>query len=771
MTTRSVFLTTGQAAQQLGISRRTLGRAVDRGEIPCARQTPGGWSLFLTTDVATLAQRLSAPLTAAHPRAVARIHDRPTAAAPTALLCPEREGQRAVRAGGDAAHAGVIALPAALLTALYTHLPSGLIVVDTAGQVVFMNKAATRLNADVVLATKQGARGGLAEPPIASALLPHRTRIVHVLAGQTVPDADYVLGREGERRYRVIQVATMALRDRSDQMTGAMLILTDQTERVGGQAMLARVADALAQEAREALARTAVTLAEEAVTQARDNQDLTRSNTALELQAELARGADMLAQEAREALARTAVTLAEEAETQAQDNQDLTRSNLALELQAELAQDTREALARTAVTLAEEAALQAQDNRDLTRANTALELQAELTRVTNALALGKERFRLLVTSVRDVALYMLDPQGHVLSWNEGAQRLTGYTAAETKGQHISLFYTPQDREQGVPAEGLRRAAEQGHYEAEGWRLRKDGSRFWAEVHITAVQDAQGQLIGFGKVTRDLTEARRVDEAIRGLNASLEQRVVERTAALATANGQLRAINQELEAFAYSVSHDLRTPLRAISGFGEILLTSYSAVLDARGRHYLERIHTATAQMGRLIDDLLALSRLSRAEMRTASVDLTDLARAVAAALQQSEPERAVTWDIAPGLTAPGDAALLRVALDNLLGNAWKFTSGHPQARITVGARQEEGETVYFVRDDGAGFDMAYADKLFGAFQRLHTTREFAGTGIGLATVQRIVHRHGGRVWAQGAVEGGATISFTLAAPGGDPHAA
>ena len=241
----------------------------------------------------------------------------------------------------------------------------------------------------------------------------------------------------------------------------------------------------------------------------------------------------------------------------------------------------------------------------------------------------------------------------------------------------------------------------------------------------------------------------------------------RTADLATANTQLTAINQELEAFAYSVSHDLRTPLRAISGFSEILLSSYSEVLDARGRHYLERIHGATEQMSRLIDDLLALSRLTRAEMHTGPVDLTGLAREVAAALQETAPERVVTWDIAEGLTAQGDASLLRVVLDNLLGNAWKFTSKHPTARIEVGMRQEAGETVYFVRDDGAGFDMAYADKLFGAFQRLHTVREFAGTGIGLATVQRIIHRHGGRVWAQGAVEQGTTISFTLAAPEGE----
>jgi len=387
-----------------------------------------------------------------------------------------------------------------------------------------------------------------------------------------------------------------------------------------------------------------------------------------------------------------------------------------------------------------------------------------------ALRQSEERFRLLVSSVPDCALYVLDLQGCVVLWNDGAQRLKGYTAAEILGQSFSLFYTPEDRAQGAPEGTLRRAAVQGHDEAQGWRVRKDGSRFWAEVRTTAMYDVQERQIGFSKVTRDLTEPRRVEEAIRGLNASLEQRVTARTAELATANRQLKAINEELEAFAYSVSHDLRTPLRAISGFGELLVASHSPALDERGRHYLDRMCNGATRMGQLIEDLLALSRLTRTEMRTTAVDLTALAHAVAATLSQAEPERVVTWDIAEGLTVHGDAALLRVALDNLLGNAWKFTSRRPTARIVVGARREEGQTVYFVRDDGAGFDMAYADKLFGAFQRLHTVREFAGTGIGLATVQRIIHRHGGRVWAQGAVEQGATISFTLTVPEGDHDA-
>jgi len=381
-----------------------------------------------------------------------------------------------------------------------------------------------------------------------------------------------------------------------------------------------------------------------------------------------------------------------------------------------------------------------------------------------------ERFRLLVSSVHEYALFTLDPEGRVTSWNEGAQRLNLYTEAEITGQHVSIFYSIEDREKGVPEQAMRRAEEQGYDETAGWRVRKDGSCFWAEVRLTAIYDAQAHVIGFGKVVDDVTEPRRIAEAIGQINTHLEQRVSERTAELATANVQLRALNQELEAFAYSVSHDLRTPLRAISGFSDILKTSYGDGLDARGRHYLDRIHLATVNMGQLIDDLLALSRLTRADIRTGPVDITALAHTAAAALQQSDPARVVTWEIMDGLLAYGDGSLLQVVLDNLLGNAWKFTSKKAAARIEVGARNEAEETVFFVRDDGAGFDMAYADKLFGAFQRLHTVREFAGTGIGLATVQRIIHRHGGRIWAHGVVDQGTTISFTLPVSTGGQYA-
>ncbi|MEJ2210295.1 MAG: ATP-binding protein [Anaerolineae bacterium] len=259
----------------------------------------------------------------------------------------------------------------------------------------------------------------------------------------------------------------------------------------------------------------------------------------------------------------------------------------------------------------------------------------------------------------------------------------------------------------------------------------------------------------------LLNARLYDQVQR-YATRLEDLVAERTA-------ELRAVNQELEAFAYSVSHDLRAPLRSIDGFGQALLEDYGRDLDGTAHDYVRRMCAASQRMGGLIDDLLHLSRLTRREMHRQVVNLSVLASSVARELRAAEPHRRVHMVVAGGLTAYGDPGLLRILLENLLGNAYKFTARHATARIEFGAAQEEGETVYFVRDDGAGFDMAYADKLFGAFQRLHRVTEFEGAGIGLATVQRIVHRHGGRVWAQGAVEQGATFYFTLASREGETH--
>jgi signal transduction histidine kinase len=228
-----------------------------------------------------------------------------------------------------------------------------------------------------------------------------------------------------------------------------------------------------------------------------------------------------------------------------------------------------------------------------------------------------------------------------------------------------------------------------------------------------------------------------------------------------ASDELTTTNKELEAFCYSVSHDLRAPLRGIEGFGKILETEYVHKLDEQGIGYLKRIRVASQRMGQLINDLLSLSRITRREMKHEKVDLSAMVHKIASDLQKEQPQRQVEFVIEEGISVNGDANLLQIVVNNLLGNAWKFTEKHSQARIEFGITKNDKGHVYFVRDDGAGFDMTYADKLFGAFQRLHSLSEFEGTGIGLATVQRIIHRHGGHIWAEGAEEKGATFYFTL----------
>lgn len=252
----------------------------------------------------------------------------------------------------------------------------------------------------------------------------------------------------------------------------------------------------------------------------------------------------------------------------------------------------------------------------------------------------------------------------------------------------------------------------------------------------------------------IEKRKKAEGDVRKMNEELEERVTRRTAQLETAN-------RELDAFAYSVSHDLRSPLRAIDGFSLALLEDYQNKLDTEGKDYLLRVRKGSQRMGQLIDDILKLSRLTRGQMHFEPVDLSRMAREVAGELTEAAPSRRADFEIAPSVCVTGDPQLLRVAMENLLGNAWKFTSRKPAAKIAFGTQKEGITTRYFIRDNGAGFDMAYADKLFGAFQRLHGANEFSGTGIGLATVQRVIHRHGGHIWAESAVDYGTTFYFTL----------
>ncbi len=391
---------------------------------------------------------------------------------------------------------------------------------------------------------------------------------------------------------------------------------------------------------------------------------------------------------------------------------------------------------------------------ELTAANERLEKEAaERRRVAAALVQSEERYRLLAESAL-TGVYLIQ-DGLFKYVNPALAAIFGYREEEIiENLGPRDLTAPEDRSRVQENIRQRLVGEERNIRYTFRGLCKDGSYVDVEVHGVQVE-YEGRPAITGTLL-DITERKRQEEEIRRLNEELEQRVVERTA-------QLEAANKELEAFAYSVSHDLRAPLRAIDGFGQALLEDCVDQLDGLGQSYLERIRANTQRMSDLIDGLLGLSRITRTEFLRERVDLSAIVQEIAADLQQRDEQREVEFTIESEREVQGDARLLGAALENLLENAWKFTGEQPVARIEFGAMNQDGEVVYFVRDNGVGFDMAYADKLFGAFQRLHAMEEFSGTGIGLATVQRIIRRHGGRVWAEAAPGEGATFYFTLAA--------
>ncbi len=371
-------------------------------------------------------------------------------------------------------------------------------------------------------------------------------------------------------------------------------------------------------------------------------------------------------------------------------------------------------------------------------------------RVVDELSEGEELYRAVVEQTTEGILLVDAGTKRVIEANAAYQNLLGYGPEEIS--RLMLYdLVPYPRESMDCY--VEQVLERGNYvSGERRHLQKDGST--VDVEVSANTIYYGGREAMCIVVRDITERKRAEERIRALNEELEDRVRRRTA-------QLQAANEELEAFSYSVSHDLRAPLRAMTGFSRILLEDYADRLDDEGLDYLGRIQKAGKRMGALIDDLLDLSRLTRRQIGREAVDLSTLAKGAAEDLRRAEPGRRARFFIAEGLSVTGDAGLLRVVLENLLGNAWKFTSREAEARIEFGAVEREGRSVYHVTDNGVGFDAAYADRIFDPFQRLHAEDEFEGVGVGLATVTRIIRRHGGSLWAEGQPGKGATFYFTL----------
>lgn len=365
---------------------------------------------------------------------------------------------------------------------------------------------------------------------------------------------------------------------------------------------------------------------------------------------------------------------------------------------------------------------------------------------------AQERLAAIVNSSDD-AIVGKTLGGIITDWNPGAEALFGFTAAEAIGRPMTIIFPPEriPEEQEILSR-ISRGESVKHYETV--RLRKDGSRVDVSVTVSPILDHAGKIVGASKVARDITDRKRTEAEILKLNAELEARVAQRT-------GELEAANKELEAFSYSVSHDLRAPLRAVNGFAGIVLEDYGAQLPKEGRDYLERVRSGGKRMGELIDDLLTFARLSRQPLGRQPVDMGRLVKDVLTDLNAAVAGRTVETRVADLPPSQGDPALLKQVWINLLSNALKYSRGRTPAVVEVGSQPGNGEPVYFVRDNGVGFDMQYAGKLFGVFQRLHRAEEFEGTGVGLAIVQRVIHRHGGRVWAQSEPGKGATFYFNL----------
>lgn len=373
----------------------------------------------------------------------------------------------------------------------------------------------------------------------------------------------------------------------------------------------------------------------------------------------------------------------------------------------------------------------------------------ERKRTEAILRKSEERFRTLIQTAPSVII-CLSSEGRILEFNPEAERVYGCKREEVLGQNYFNLFLPAEIREGV-AEDMKKVlkGEPTRGFENSIRDTNGNERFFI-WNVDRLIDENGHPTGVVAIGQDITDRKRSEEELRKQHEYLEY-----------LNSKLNAVNKELEAFSYSVSHDLRAPLRRIDGFCKALMEDYADKLDTEGKNYLQRVRVASEHMGHLIEALLNLSRITQRKTHFMAFDLTGLAKKVAQEFQEMEPERKAEFVIAEGLIVHGDPDLLRIVLQNLMDNAWKFTRKRPLARIELGVKRCNGKPAYFVRDDGVGFNTDSATKLFGPFQRLHSTTDFEGTGIGLATVQRIIHRHGGHIWAESEVGKGTTFYFTL----------
>ena len=393
-----------------------------------------------------------------------------------------------------------------------------------------------------------------------------------------------------------------------------------------------------------------------------------------------------------------------------------------------------------------------EDNGDA-KANYILRDISERKQAEEALKNSESRWRAVFDNA-GVGIALVDSRGYAIRSNAALQHMLGYSGPELNDTPFSQLTHPEDAEKDLIIHRAAAERKQEKHHIEKRYIRKDGQIIWVNLTVTLLYDKGGQTEYALGVLEDITERKQAEAEIRTLNDMLETRVKERTA-------QLELANQELASFSYSMAHSLKTPLRALDGFSFLLLEEYTQTLDQTGQDYLNRIRGASNHIWQVTDDLIELLSITRGELKPRRVDLGLMANEIMRGLTSHQPERQVEFICPTGMVVEADPQMCRMLMDNLLGNAWKFTRSRQLASIEMGSLIQGGQTILFIRDNGVGIDMAYYHKLFGVFQRLHSADMYEGRGVGLAKVQRILQRHGGRIWAEGGVDQGATFYFTF----------